>query len=120
MGYFIKSVCLGGMALLLGACVTQYSYTPPSTPEGQRCVTQCTNQQHACKTREDERVAVEKPQCERDADVEYIACLKYAKSDKDREGCYRSSCYVTPNYYACENDFRQCFQVCGGTVGLMK
>lgn len=109
----------GGLWLLAG-CVTQYTYTPPATPQGQQCVSRCSHLQQDCKAQEDERVSVEKPQCEHDADVEYMACLKYAKTEKDKESCYRSSCYISPNYYACESDFRQCFQVCGGTVGIMK
>ncbi len=120
MGWRINLSYMFGSVLILSGCVTQYSYTPPTTPQGQQCVAKCERQQQACKIREDERVAIEKPQCERDADVEYIACLKYAKTEKDKDACYRSSCYVSPNYYACDNDFRQCFQVCGGTVGVLK
>lgn len=111
---------LCGMALLLAGCETQYTYTPPTTPHGQQCVAKCANQQRVCKSREDERVAYEKPQCEHDADVEYTACLKYAKTDKDRNACSRNSCYISPNYYTCDADFRQCFQICGGTVGILK
>lgn len=107
-------------AFAVAGCETQYTYTPPSSPQGQQCVVKCSGQQNACKAHEDERVAYEKPQCEHDADIEYTACLKYAKTDKDREGCYRQSCYISPNYYVCESDFRQCFQVCGGSVGVLK
>ena len=108
------------MAMLVMACETQYTYTPPSSPQGQQCVARCSHLQQDCKAREDRRVAEERPRCEREADIEYIACLKYAKTDKDKEACSRSSCYISPSYYQCDNDFRQCFQVCGGIIGIMK
>mgnify|MGYP000884198225 CR=1 FL=1 len=120
MKRFGRNAWFAAALLVLSGCMTQYTYTPPTSPQGQRCVAQCSQQQQECKARENDRVAYEQPRCEHDADIEYTACLVYSKGDKDKNACTRKSCYMSPSYYGCEEDFRQCFQVCGGTVGVMK
>ena len=118
MSYTKRATLL--FCIVLSGCVTQYTYTPPTSPQGQACVAKCSSTQQVCKAREDDRVAYELPQCEREAEIEYIACLKYSKTEKDEESCHKESCYISPNYYMCESEFRECFQLCGGTIGILK
>jgi hypothetical protein len=122
------------LPVLLGACAKEYVYTPPSTPEGRACVQRCQTDQQTCRRGQDRRAEAaaedcrataerRELKCEAEATVEYMACLKYAKTDADREACTKESCEPdactpSPNYSLCDGDFRVCFQSCGGTIDV--
>ncbi len=123
-------------ALALCGCATEYTYTPPPTAEGRACVAQCQDNQISCRGVQDRRQSDEmqqckdesahkQSQCEHDSQIEYDACLRYAKTDADRKACHRASCdqpgcFTSSNYGLCDGDYRACYQNCGGTVGVLK
>ena len=123
--------------LLLSACTTtEYAFTPPESAEGKACVERCQATQTACRRDQDVRADRAKTQCEAEADrrevacriqapIEYAACLKFAKTDADRaacalEDCTQPACYATPQYGLCQDDFRYCYQNCGGKIDLIE
>nr|WP_320193390.1 hypothetical protein [uncultured Desulfobacter sp.] len=136
--------------LLLTRCTsTRYRYIPPPTEAGLNCVAQCQQYKNVCMNneqihamaayRECEAIsAVEYDRCLRDADMDFHACNKKAKRDykhclkhnkdhsKCREKkcrkthCYKSRCYETGNYSMCKNNFRECYQQCGGIIEIIE
>jgi len=122
--------------LALCGCATEYTYSPPTTAEGRACVARCQDTQMRCRVTQDRRrdsafeqckvdSAQKQSQCEHDSQIEYDACLRYAKTDADRNACHRQSCdqpgcYASTNYDLCDTDYRACYQNCGGTVGVLK
>ena len=133
----MKKTAIVAAAFGLAACsTTEYVYTPPQTPEGRACVTECQAQQTACRRDQDARAERGRQRCEAEAQrretecrvqapIEYAACLKFAKNDEERAACVladctQSSCESAPNYGLCDNDFRVCFQTCGGKVDLIE
>ena len=125
------------VALLLSACsTTEYVFTPPDTPEGRACVAQCQARETSCRRDQDRRAAAAQEACEVESarredkcevksSVEYVACLKFAKTDEDRkacvkEDCTQASCQQAGNYGLCSSDYRVCFQSCGGTIGVIE
>ena len=62
---------------------------------------------------------------QRQSNIEYLACLKFAKTDEDRKACARTdcsqpSCQQSGDYGLCSSDYRVCFQSCGGTIGVIE
>jgi hypothetical protein len=124
-------------ALLLSACTTtEYVYTPPATPEGKACVERCQASQASCRRDQDARAERIRLQCQAEADrreaacriqapIEYAACLKFAKNDEERaacqlQDCAQAACQAVSSYALCDNDFRFCYQNCGGTIDLIE
>ena len=133
----MKHQAMIAAALLLSACSTrEYVFTPPDTAEGRACVAKCQTSQDACRRNQDRRAAeaqeaceVEsarrEAKCELQSDVEYLACLKFARTDEERKACAptdckQPSCSVSPDYGLCSSDYRVCFQSCGGTIGVIE
>ena len=127
---------VAAFTLLLAACATEYTYEPPTTSEGKFCVAKCQGRQGNCHESEQVRARDEQQRCQRegerkqaqcdhDSQIEYDACLKYSKTDADRNKCKKNSCdapgcYSSANYGQCDSDYRACFQSCGGKVGILK
>jgi hypothetical protein len=127
---------IAGLALALCGCATEYTYTPPTTAEGRACAGHCQDTQMSCRVAQDRRrdgemeqckseSAQKQSQCEHDSQIEYDACLRYAKTDADRKGCHKQSCdqpgcFASSSYDLCDSDYRACYQNCGGTVGVLK
>ena len=124
-------------ALLLSACsTTEYVFTPPETAEGKACVERCQASQSSCRHDQDRRAERIRGQCEAEsarreeacqvqAPIEYAACLKFARTDEERaacalEDCTQPACHASSNYALCDNDFRFCFQNCGGRIDLIE
>jgi hypothetical protein len=124
-------------ALLLSACsTTEYTFTPPETAEGRACVERCQRTQQACRHDRDaraeddaERCAVEsrrrEEKCDIEANVEYVSCLKFAKTNAEREACVKKdcsqpSCERSASYALCDSDYRACYQNCGGRIGVIE
>ncbi len=132
----------------LTGCAEKYRYVPPTSEAGLQCVTQCLSIKNACRERELEnaraaqqecekrsadeyleckiRAEEEYAQCQEKAKEEYIACLKYAgdrsschEEQCEKEHCYERGCYESPDFRACDSDYRDCYQQCGGEVEVI-
>lgn len=93
---------------LLLAC-TQYRHIPPTTPEGQACVAQCTAQQQQCRS----LANVGYQQCVASRN---IALSTYNRCRASGQlGCQQpASCFQ--HEYRCTEPYNQCFQACGGRI----
>jgi hypothetical protein len=140
---------ISGLAILMGSCATEYTYTPPITAEGRECVAQCQVTQSSCRNdtfqsasdtqrqcqsnaaeEQDqcERASAEKfSRCEQESQTEYFACLKYASNRAAcnqvicvKESCSQPGCFNAANFTFCDSEFRGCYQNCGGSVGILK
>ena len=132
----IKIIAISAVLMVISACETQYTYTPPETQDGKNCVMQCQNNQTQCKGNEQQRAYTlqqecmsksneANKQCEIESQADYNACIKYARTDFDRtmctkKVCTKDSCGSSANFSFCEGEFRGCYQQCGGKVGIMK
>lgn len=103
--------------LLVAGCTTvRYEYEPPSSESGRMCVTQCQGIREACRGNEINRVQSERYSCERRSENAFRDCQRGANSPEEAKKCYRPVCNVAENYWRCDEDFRQCFAGCGGTI----
>jgi hypothetical protein len=99
----INSLLLITICYFLVACGPTHKYylTPPSTPEGQSCITQC-------KTA--------KLQCEQQAEKKIVKCEREARYYCDG----RTPCTNRPvcdlGSQNCKGDFFKCYRDCGGTI----
>lgn len=129
------------LSLALFGCGPQYVYTPPTTTEGRACVAQCQTTQASCRVYQDRQGSAEAErcrqeasyqfgQCQHDLEVQYTACLRFARSDADQASCDKDhkkhACFEqicpsgTGQYGVCDQDYRGCFQNCGGQVGVVQ
>lgn len=97
--------------LLVAGCgpTIRYVYTPPASPEGRVCTSQCANAQQQCHAQQDSVYQA----CERQHDV----AMRNYRACQDAKGkCeYPPSCY-SPDRSECEGPYKQCYTNCGGTV----
>lgn len=113
----IAATLLSGLVpfLFLAGCgpvyKTEYSYRPPQSPQGQACIMQCDNMKRQCYIYEDFRVRA----CEdenRIARLEYERCLSM---NYDR--CWDMSSFCSSaDYRHCDEEYRLCYQNCGGLI----
>ena len=109
---------LWGVALTLTACGPQihYAYTPPASPEGMVCISQCANSQQMCWSYNQSAYQ----QCLNNrnwAMQRYYQCQNNAASTKViRSSCYMPPACYGPNNYYCDETYRACYQACGGNV----
>jgi len=125
MGIGRAIIALLGL-LLLAACGpeyrTTYHYTPPPSAEGKHCVAQCQTTQTYCRTncgheerscRQDARWKAQRDY-DRYVDRQLERGRKIDRSPSSFESSYHcndSSCEAR-----CNEDFRICYNNCGGTV----
>lgn len=128
----MKNVCRSMMTLmillLLASCVSKYksvvAYHPPSSKNGQSCVQKCkvtrTNCQSVCHAGETNCDDVAWLRAEDDYDnylkkqnVEGKPVYRDLSSFYNPLQCDKSACQ-------CEEDFRVCYQMCGGKTSTMK
>ncbi|MBS0359447.1 MAG: hypothetical protein JSS53_09275 [Proteobacteria bacterium] len=124
MKVFFRGLVLLSL-LALTACSTtpkkSYSFEPPKSPQGQACVMQCQETKNVC----DQFCDAEQQNCQTRAkdqakfDYEqYVAARTREGKPADRQ----VTDFYLPNTCAadftcqCEDDFRACFQMCGGKV----
>lgn len=106
-------------SLLLSGCeTTRYEYAAPNTDSGRQCTALCASVREMCRGNEQQRAQFEKQSCERSADNSYFLCMNRAKNRDQEKDClsHRNSCYASENTYRCEDEYRQCFTNCGGTI----
>jgi len=107
----LNAILLAGILLAAGCGPTiRYVFTPPASPEGRVCTSQCANGQQQCISQQDASYQ----NCERQHD----AAMRNYRACEDAKGkqCHRPpSCY-SPNRSDCENPYRACYTNCGGTI----
>lgn len=108
------------LLMVLAGCGPEYTYTPPTSAMGQSCVMQCQRTQTDCSNTERAKADIKQSRCEEDAEHEHYFCLLYAKTDADRAKCEKPGCYEYADTAHCNTDFRACFQLCGGIIGILK
>jgi len=93
---------------------TDYSFIPPHSSGGQACVYQCENGRYQCRQIEDLRVE----RCRDYAYQQQRDCEARIRWDKDRKPkwyeCGSESC--SADYDSCDQQYRFCYQGCGGEV----
>jgi hypothetical protein len=82
---------------------TEYSFTPPTTPDGHQCVRNCNRAKASCQQNIENRLN----SCQRQIE----------QRCENRQDCDKLSynCGVV-DYEPCEEQYRSCYQSCGGTV----
>ena len=116
--------CLAFLAVGFNACgpvfKTNYTYIPPKTSQGQACVFQCQNTQQHCEQLEEMRYE----RCLDRNEADYYRCLRdqryvynYKKGRQECvENCYCSRGYCSRDEERCGEQYRGCYQTCGGEV----
>lgn len=95
---------------------TEYLYNPPADPQSRACIAQCNTNKMLCRGNADLKAENERLRCDLQANGDYDRCLNRAVNDAARAQCVKRSCYSTAESAICEDDFRTCFQTCGGVV----
>lgn len=105
------------LAALLAGCGPgiQYVFTPPTTAEGRVCASQCLNAQQQCRFFENSQY--QNCQSRWNYEVQlYNQCRNNASNKQSQRNClYPPACYY-PSSYACDEQYRSCYQLCGGQV----
>ncbi len=120
---FFNMILLLISCLILAACgpiyKKTYTYVPPHSWHGKRCVSRCMGIKTSCK------IGCRKQQevCRRDAQRAAKPAYKdYLRSQRKKH----KSAYETINDFAdysncnqscgCQSDYRQCYRSCGGQI----
>ncbi len=116
----IRIITLLAALFLVCACETvRYEYTPPSTVEGKLCVVQCASVREMCRGNENQRAAYKEQSCEQRSDANYYVCMNSTRHNKELQSqCSkkREYCSEYPDVSHCNDEYNQCFSVCGGLV----
>lgn len=113
----------GTLALILlvtGCATTRYEYVAPPTEQGRYCATQCAGVREICQGNEMNRAQAERNACEQRSDYQYHDCLHHARNNDEAKRCVRPACWSNQNTWRCDENYRQCFVGCGGTVHMFK
>lgn len=114
-------LCLVSVLLLVAGCsTTRYEYVAPRSEQGRYCATQCAGIKEACESNEINRASAERYACEQRSEYQYHDCRRRADSDEEARKCFRPACWSNPNTWRCDENYRQCFVGCGGTVHTFK
>ncbi len=108
------------LALVTGCVTTRYEYSAPHTEQGRYCATQCAAIKDACQRDEIDRTQYDYNLCQQRSEYQYHDCLHHARSDEEAKRCFRQACWNNPNTWRCDENYRQCFTGCGGTVHTIK
>jgi hypothetical protein len=107
--------------LLIAGCSTvRYEYFPPASEQGRMCITHCQGIREMCRGNEINRTQSERYACEQRSESVFRNCQRHANSREEAKKCYRPACNVYENTWRCDEDFRQCFVGCGGTINVIK
>ena len=112
-------------AFLFSACGPIYSnyyeYTPPRSDSGKQCITTCRLVREECRSRERRSYDSCQYRSQRiRRDCEARKHLVWDEKDRDWRcvaNCHCPSNYCSsPDFDSCEEDYRECYQDCGGLV----
>lgn len=134
MKFFSYMMMAGFLLFSLSGCFgpqykTVYNFSPPEDPQGRMCVNRCLDSKTYCE-RSGQQVRIQqKKMCLREekarAEMKYEDYLqkmaqKGEKADKSYYNFYsKYSCnYINEGPYdpTCEENYRACYQNCGGQV----
>ena len=107
----------------LWACTTcRYEYIAPPTEHGKTCAVQCMNTKNVCYNGMQAQAQNNANSCQQQNHLNYQACVNRAQSHDDVKRCNPNAqyCPVNPNYWQCDESYRQCFAACGGMVNVYK
>lgn len=96
---------------------TEYHYHAPDSADARACVDQCETRARQCRSDAVKVSESDYAKCSERAYAEYEHCKTYTKGL-----CYRPVCVVTADdtveYRNCEQDYKNCFEDCGGRVDV--
>lgn len=109
------------MGLFLFGCGPRinYVFTPPSSPEGMVCISQCANTRQMCWG-SNQSIYQECLNHRNWAMQNYNQCRSNAQTKEARNGCMMPPACDAPNNYYCEEGYRACYQSCGGSVQALE
>jgi hypothetical protein len=108
---------LASLLAVLAGCGPgiRYVFTPPASAEGRVCASQCLNGQQQCRM----FLSSQYQACQSRWNYEvqlYNQCRANAPDKHSRSRCgYPPACYY-PSTYSCDEQYRACYQLCGGQV----
>ena len=93
---------------------TKYSFTPPESKEGQKCVHECKAKELSCEKIE----YLEFKNCHLEDEISYRDCKNRDKSEEwKKKNCGKGAfLFCDADIEKCEKFHRDCYQACGGTV----
>jgi hypothetical protein len=113
-------VALLALLLISGCVTTRYEYMAPHTEQGRHCATQCAGIKEACQSNEINRAQAEQYNCQQRSEYQYHDCLHHAHNQDEAKKCFRPACWNNPNTWRCDENYRQCFVGCGGSVRTIR
>lgn len=108
------------LSLLAGCTTIRYEYFPPATEQGKICVTHCSGVREMCQGNEMQRAQYDRALCEQRSESIFRTCLRQADNRDESKKCHRPACFAHENTWRCDENFRQCFVGCGGTIHAIK
>lgn len=119
-----KSLALYALVFIgLCSCTTyRYEYIAPPSESGKTCAVQCMNTKNVCYGGAQAQAQNNANYCQQQNSLNYQACVNRAQSPNDVKKCHPNAqyCPVNPNYWQCDESYRQCFAACGGMVNVYK
>jgi hypothetical protein len=115
----IHVTLMTAILVLLTACQSiRYDLRPPQSEQGRACVVNCAGNREACRSNEIRHARNERDACERAAERKYHHCMGEADSPETRRDCQnkRPGCHQSESFNRCDDEHRECFAYCGGTV----
>lgn len=102
---------------LLTSCTTNYRFIPPTSESGKLCISKCEIQSTKCK----KDISNSDSGCKEQAKQDYDSCSS-SGNPADNKGDNPTRCnqrylqnLCTPiSYLSCSEDYRNCYQQCGG------
>ena len=111
------------LAIGVASCTTyRYEYIAPASEAGKTCATQCMTTKQVCYNAMAQQAQNNANVCHQQNSYSYQACVNRAQSHDDVKKCnpHPQYCPTNPNYWQCDESYRQCFATCGGTVNVYK
>jgi hypothetical protein len=116
-------IALAAIFFCLVSCTFyHYEYIAPKTEAGKNCAMQCLNTKNVCYANMQSQTQIEHSSCVQQNLLNYEVCVNRTKNRDEAKNCNPNSlyCSTSPNYFNCDETYRQCFSICGGTVKAIK
>lgn len=115
-------------AVVLSACSfpppTQYSYIPPKSYAGKRCISRCISSNNICHIqcqRRNDDLAIQRQVAEAKIDRQESRDHRHHKNKNNDDSQYENARFALevntmPSSCGCMNSFQMCYRTCGGNV----